>query len=220
MKIAIIGTGHMGSALAHRFTDLGHDVAVANSRGPQTLTDLATQTGAHPAGIDDVARGAEIVVVAMPERRVPELPATVLDEASPDVIVIDLGNYYPQQRDGRIDEIEQGTTESRWVERQIGHPVVKVFNTIPAAHLRGSGRSAGDPRRLALPVSADDAKAKQVVSRLVDDLGFDPVDDGGLDDSWRQQPGQPVYGEVGDADHVRAALLAATERRPATFSAS
>lgn len=104
-------------------------MAVANSRGPETLTALAEETGATPVTVGEAARGAEIVVVTVPLKAVPDLPAGLFDGAADGVAVIDTGNYYPQQRDGRITEIEDdGLTESRWTERRIGHPVVKAFN--------------------------------------------------------------------------------------------
>ena len=136
------------------------------------------------------------------------------------MIVIDTGNYYPQQRDGRLDEIEQGTTESRWVSQQLGRPVVKTFNNIYADHLLRLGRPAGDPQRIALPVAGDDPKAKQKVIELLDELGFDGVDAGTLDESWKQQPGTPVYGTDFDAAGVRRALMEASPDRPAGFRAA
>jgi predicted dinucleotide-binding enzyme len=135
------------------------------------------------------------------------------------VVVVDTGNYYPQQRDGRIDEIEDGTTESRWVSRQLGRPVVKVFNNIYARHLLERGRRSGDPKRIALPVAGDDPRAKEIVMRLLDQLGFDGVDAGGLDESWRQQPGTPVYGTDLEAEGVRKALKEARPERSAAFRA-
>ena len=105
---------------------------------------------------------------------------------------IDVGNYYPF-RDGRIDEIENGLTDSMWVERQIGRPVVKVLNTIIAKALVEAGRPAGSRDRVALPISGDNLKAKEVVAQLIDRLGFDSVDAGTIAESWRQQPGSPVY---------------------------
>ncbi len=130
-----------------------------------------------------------------------------------DVVVVDTGNYYPRERDGRIEDIEAGMTESRWVERQLGRPVVKAFNNIYAKHLMDLGRPAGSRGRIALPVAGDDARAKGVVLRLIDELGFDGVDAGGLDQSWRQQPGTPVYATDLDADGVRRALAEATSER-------
>jgi predicted dinucleotide-binding enzyme len=130
-------------------------------------------------------------------------------------VVVDTGNYYPRQRDGRIDAIEEGMPESRWVEQQLGRPVVKAFNSIYARHLLELGRPPRTPGRIALPVAGDDGAAKAIVLGLVDELGFDGVDAGGLDDSWRQQPGTPVYTKDFDADGVRRALSAAsTDRAP------
>ena len=219
MKIGIIGAGNIGGNLTRRLTALGHDVSVANSRGPETLADLAAETGATAAVNTEAAKGAEVVIVTVPEKAVPDLPAGLLDAMAPGAVVVDTGNYYPRQRDGRIDEIETGMTESRWVEKQLGHPVVKAFNGIYAAHLLTHGKPSGTPGRIALPVAGDDERAKQVVIDLLDQLGFDGVDAGGLDDSWRQQPGRPVYGADLDAEGVRRALAQATPQRPADFRA-
>lgn len=220
MKIGIIGAGNIGGNLTRRFTALGHEVSVANSRGPQTLTELAEETGATPVPVEEAARGAEIVVVTVPLKAVPNLPAGVLDGAAPDAAVIDTGNYYPQQRDGRIAEIEdEGITESRWTERRIGHPVVKAFNGTYAQDILDRPRPAGDPERIALPVAGDDAAAKAKVRALIEELGFDTVDSGGIDDSWRQQPGTPVYGLREDVEGVRKALAEASPERSQDFRA-
>lgn len=219
MKIGIIGAGHIGGTLTRRFRALGHDVAVANSRGPDTLRDLAAETGAQPVTVEEAARGRDVVIVTIPEKNVPSLPKDLFANVPASTVVVDTGNYYPRQRDGRIAEIEDGTTESRWVANQLGRPVVKAFNNIHAAHLMSGGRAAGEPQRIALPVAGDDAAAKGVVMRLVDELGFDAVDAGGLDDSWRQQPGTPVYGTDLDAAGVRRALADAPRERQATFRA-
>ena len=103
-----------------------------------------------------------------------------------------MGNYDPF-RDGRIDELENGLTESVWVERQIGRPVVKALNTIASKALMAAGRPAGSRDRVALPISGDNTKAKEIVAHLIDRIGFDSVDAGTIADSWRQQPGSPVY---------------------------
>jgi len=133
--------------------------------------------------------------------------------------VIDTGNYYPQHRDGRIDGIEQGMTESAWVAQQLGRPVVKAFNNIYAKHLLEKGQPAGTPKRIALPVAGDDSSAKKVVMDLVNALGFDAVDAGTLAESWRQQPGSPVYGSDFDAAGVKDALAKATQVRGAQWKA-
>jgi predicted dinucleotide-binding enzyme len=120
--------------------------------------------------------------------------------------VIDTGNYYPSFRDGPIDAIESGMTESGWVAQQLGRPVVKAFNTIFVQSLADGGVPAGTAGRIALPVAGDEAKAKEIVIRLVDALGFDGIDAGSLDESWRQEPGTPVYCTDLDAEGARQAL--------------
>lgn len=219
MRIGIIGAGHIGSALTRRLRALGHEVAVANSRGPETLAALAAETGARAVPVTEAAKGAQVVIVTIPEKNIPALPAGVLDAAAPGAAVIDTGNYYPKQRDGRIADIEAGTPESQWVAQKLGKPVIKVFNNIYAKHLQEKGLPKGAPRRIALPVAGDDAAAKATVMRLVEELGFDAVDAGGLAESWRQQPGTPVYGTDLDAAGVRRALQEAKQERPAEFKA-
>jgi predicted dinucleotide-binding enzyme len=179
-------------------------VTVANSRDPETIGP----NGAPPRHASKAAHGADVVVVTVPEKDVVNLPDTFLTGAADDVVVIDTGNY-SKERDGRIEEIEAGMTDSRWVEEQIGVSVVKAFNNIRAEHLLEFGKPHGTNGRIALPVAGDDAEAKTVVMDLVDALGFDPVDGGGLDDSWRQQQGNPAYGADFDADELRKALTGA-----------
>lgn len=215
MKIGIIGAGQIGGTLTRRLTQLGHQVSVANSRGPETLASLAKETGAKAVTAAEAARAGEVVIVTIPLAKVRNLPKDLFAGVPKNVVVVDTGNYYPQQRDGRIEEIEAGTLESRWVEKQLGRPVVKAFNNIYAKHLMENGKPAGSPGRIALPVAGDDERAKSVIIRLLDQLGFDGVDAGGLNQSWRQQPSTPVYATDFDAEGVRRALAQATpERKP------
>ena len=211
MDIGVIGAGNIGGTLTRRLRALGHEVSVANSRGPETLRDLAEETGATAASIEEAVRGKQLVVVTIPEKNIATLPSGLLDGVP---IVVDTGNYYPRHRDGAIAEIEDGMPESRWVEHQLGHSVIKAFNNIYAGHLLEKGQPRGSFGRIALPVAGDDQEAKTVVMDLVDELGFDPVDAGGLDESWRQQPGSPVYATDFDAAGVRDALAQATPERP------
>jgi predicted dinucleotide-binding enzyme len=217
MRIGIIGAGKIGGTLARRLSALGHDVSIANSRGPETLAGLAKETGAKPVTVEQAARSGDVVIVSIPLRNITRLPAGLFDGVPQEVVVVDTGNYYPKQRDGRIDPIENGTTESRWVSDQLGRPVVKVFNTIYAQHLLERGTPKGTPGRIALPVAGDDQRAKEVIIRLLDELGFDGADTGGLDESWRQQPGTPIYGTDLDAAAARRALSEAKRERPAEF---
>ena len=215
MKIGIIGAGQIGGTLARRLTALGHKVFIANSRGPESLREIAAETGATAVSVRDAVRGVDLVVVTIPEKNISRLPKGLFAESDEKVVVVDTGNYYPRQRDGQIEGIEGGLPESRWVEQQLGRPVIKAFNNIFARHLLERGRPAGTKERIALPVAGDDPKAKGVVLRLVDELGFDAVDAGGLDESWRQQPGTPVYTKDFDAAGVKRALAEASpERRP------
>ena len=220
MKIGIIGAGHIGGTLTRRFSELGHEVYVANSRGPETLADLAAETGATPVSVTEAARKGEVVIVTIPEKNIPKLPSNLFEGVSDRVVVVDTGNYYPQQRDGRIKAIEDGTTESRWVSQQLGRPVIKAFNNIYAEHLLKLGQPEGTPGRIALPVAGDDPEAKATVLRLVNELGFDGVDAGGLDDSWRQQPGTPVYAKDFDAEGVKKALSEASKERTPEWRAA
>lgn len=214
MRIGIIGAGHIGGTLTRRLSALGHEVFVANSRGPDTLRDLAQETGAMPVTVEEAARSGEVVIVSIPEGAIPRLPQGLFDGVPEDVVVVDTCNYYPQ-RDGRIDAIEQGLPESVWVARMLGRPIIKAFNTIPARSLSEKGMPKGTPGRVAIPVAGDDDAAKRKVMGLIDELGFDPVDTGPLSESWRQQPGTPVYVQDYDALRVAEALeRARPERRP------
>jgi hypothetical protein len=213
MKIGIIGAGQIGGTLARRLTALGHDVLIANSRGPATLFALAAESGAKAVAVRDAVRDVDLVVLTIPLKNVASLPAGLFADTPAQVPVIDTCNYYPRQRDGRIEAIEAGLPESRWVEREIGRPVIKVFNNIYARHLLERGTAKGRAGRIALPVAGDDPAMKATVLALVDGLGFDPVDAGGLDESWRQQPGTPVYAKDYDAAGVRRALSEASPER-------
>jgi predicted dinucleotide-binding enzyme len=165
------------------------------------------------------AAGADIVILAIPTKAVTVLPRGLFADLSRDSVVIDIGNYHPELRDDRIDAIERGLPDSRWVEQQLGVPVVKAFNNIFAGSLGEKGVSRGTPGRVALSVCGDAPDAKATVLRLVDDLGFDAVDTGTLDDSWRQQPGTPAYCRDLEAAQLRRALNAADLGRVAQYRA-
>ncbi|WP_317043661.1 NADPH-dependent F420 reductase [Hymenobacter glacialis] len=217
MNIGIIGAGHIGSALAVRLVSLGHSVQIANSRGPETLKDVAQKTGATPVTAREAAQYGDIIVVTIPLKNIPDLPKDLFEGVAADVPVIDTSNYYPLLRDGKMPELETGDlTESEWVQQHLGRPVVKVFNNIYADHLENKGQPAGTPGRISLPVGGDDAAAKQKVMALVDELGFDAVDNGSLHESWRQQPGTPSYGADLPAEKLREHLASlGTERTTA-----
>jgi predicted dinucleotide-binding enzyme len=210
MKIGIIGAGQFGGTLARKLTRLGHTVSVSNSRGPASLASLAAETGAKAVSVTGAVKGADLVVVAIPQKGVPLLPAGLFRGLPEALIVVDTGNYYPALRDGRIAAIDAGMTESGWVAQQLGRPVVKALNSITAYSLAEGGLPAGTEGRIALPVAGDDQRAKAAVIGLIDTLGFDGIDAGSLDESWRQQPGMPVYCTNLDAGGVRRALSQAS----------
>jgi NADP oxidoreductase coenzyme F420-dependent len=159
MKIGIIGSGNIGGALARRFTTLGHEVSVANSRGPETLADLERETGAKAVTVQEAARAGNVVIVTIPEAHIPNLPKTLFAGVPNDVVVVDTGNYYPQQRDGRIAGIEDGVTESRWVSSQL--LLIRLFQLTPMS----CTRLGGWPQYLVLAASELNQPDKQKPAR-------------------------------------------------------
>jgi predicted dinucleotide-binding enzyme len=208
MRIGIIGAGHIGSTLARHFAAVGHEVAIANSRGPETLAGLTAGIGGGVRAVTaaEAAGFGEIAVVSIPYGRIGELPRAGLSGK----IVVDTCNYYPQ-RDGHEADLDDGsTTSSEKVREATGGDVVKAFNAIFWENLRDRGRPEGDPERLAIPLSGDDAKAKTVVAGLIREIGFDPVDAGPLAAGGRKhQPGTDVYTAELPAADMAAVLHAA-----------
>jgi 8-hydroxy-5-deazaflavin:NADPH oxidoreductase len=207
MNIGIIGSGGMGRCLAKKYAKLGHTVSIANSRGPQSLQQFSDETGVEAATVEDAVKNKEVVIVSIPQKNIPSLPKHLFHNLNKDVVVIDTGNYYPTLRDGIIPVLEQSGIDSLWVQQQLGFPVIKVFNSILADSIQDFGKAKGEENRIAIAVSGDNAQAKKVVFALVDELGFDPFDAGTIAQSWRQQPGSPIY--------CRDITLSETEKRVA-----
>jgi 8-hydroxy-5-deazaflavin:NADPH oxidoreductase len=211
MKIGIIGSGKIGATTARLLAEAGHDVTIANSRGPESLTEVVSEIGprATAATVEDAARAGDVVVVAVPLRAYPDLPA----EAFAGKIVVDANNYYPQ-RDGQIPELDrEETTSSELLARHLaGARVVKSFNTMNFRPLGSEGRpDAPRAERLAIYLAGDDDDAKRVVAGLIDEIGFAPIDTGSLHDGGaRQQPGTPIYNNPMTAEDAEAAV---TSRR-------
>ena len=218
--IGLIGSGSIGGTVARLAVAAGHQVVLSNSRGPQTLADLAGQLGpqARAATPAEAAAAGDIVIVSIPLKAVPAVPVAPL-AGKP---VIDTGNYYPA-RDGQIPELDSGElTGSGYLQRHIQDAlVVKGFNNIFFKHLLNLARPLGAAERSYLPIAGDDGAAKAKVTGFLDSIGWGAVDTGLLADSWRQEPGTPVYGtpygpfedEKGHPageDVIRAALAAAT----------
>ena len=208
MRIGIIGAGHIGGTLAKLFDDAGHEVAVSNSRGPETLAGLLEElgSGAQALTAAEAAQFGEVVVVSVPFGRYRELPT----EGVAGKVVIDTNNYYPG-RDGQFEELDSDrTTSSELVQAHLSSArVIKAFNAILWTRLRDDGRPVGDGERLGIPISGDDEQAKQTVAELIDEIGFDPIDAGTLAEGGRKhQPGTPAYTNGLLTEELRARLAA------------
>ncbi len=211
MKIAILGTGNIGTSLAKKLSKAGHDVKVANSRGPETIDPAILAAGAHATTSAEAVIDVDVVILSIPFAKIPDI-APLLSGLPEDVVMIDTSNYYPL-RDGRIEAVEAGQVESLWVVEQIGRPIAKAWNAIGTDALALKGVPAGTPGRIALPVAADRDQDLTVAMALVEDTGLDAVAAGGLPDSWRQQPGAPVYCTNLARDEIDAALASAERAR-------
>jgi 8-hydroxy-5-deazaflavin:NADPH oxidoreductase len=217
--VGIIGSGMIGGTVARLSVAAGHRVVVSNSRGPETLAELAAELGplATAGTADQAAEAGDLVVVSVPVKAFGEISVKPL-AGKP---VLDTGNYYPQ-RDGHLAELDTGAlTSSGLLQRDLPDAqVVKVFNNIFFRHLASLARPRGAEDRSALPIAGDSAAAKAAVTAFLDSIGYDAVDAGPIADSWRQEPGTPVYGtpygplsdEAGTpapAARIRADLVAA-----------
>ncbi|MHA3737182.1 NADPH-dependent F420 reductase [Pseudomonas sp. Eth.TT006] len=193
MKIGIIGTGNIGGTIARKLSAAGHDIRVANSRGVEGVRAFAEEIGARPTDIRGAVDGVDVIVLSIPIPALSKLPADLFSQVPDSVPVVDTNNYYPGLRDPQIDAIDQGMTESVWVAQQIGRPVIKAFNNVLAYTLAELGCAPGTEGRLAVAVAGDDRAAKDTVMSLINQTGFDPVDAGSIEESWRQQPSTPGY---------------------------
>jgi len=214
MNVGIIGAGNIGAAIAKKLAACGHAVRLANSKGPESILDLAHELGVSAVSKEDAVKDVDVVILSIPFAAYASL-SELFRDVPVGVTVIDTSNYYPF-RDGSIGAIENGTPESVWVSEQIGRPVVKAWNAALAHTLSHKGKAEGMSARIAIPVAGDDAKDKTIAMQLVGMTGFDAVDAGTLAQSWRQQPGTPAYCTELTADELVSALAAANrERAPA-----
>jgi len=207
MKIGIIGAGFIGRAVAQLALAAGHEVMLSNSRGPQSMSSvLSGIRGVQVGTAQNAAQFGDLVLLAIPFKHYRSVPAQWLEGKT----VMDANNYYPD-RDGHIPVLDRfETTTSRLVAEHLSQSnVVKVFNAILAPDLTQDARSKGAPDRRALPVAADDPAAKARVIALLDEIGFDAVDAGELDESWRFERAKPAYCVALDKEQLTAALAAA-----------
>src|SRR3954454_20520227 len=211
MKIGILGVGHIGKSLALKLSAAGHDVKVANSRGPETIGADVLASGARAVSAAEAVEGVDVVILSIPLNRLPAV-APLVAKLPADTVVIDTSNYYPQ-RDGKIDAIEAGQVESLWVSEQLGRPIVKAWNSIGSDSFARKGTAPGSPGRIALSVAADREADRKVGMRLDEETGFDAYDEAPLADSWRQQPGAPCYCTALTLAELPAALATAEASR-------
>jgi predicted dinucleotide-binding enzyme len=206
--LGIIGAGHIGSQVARVAVANGYDVVIANSRGPETLSDLVAELGprAKAATAEDAATAADVAVVTVPLRAIDSLPAEHLAGK----IVLDTNNYY-FERDGHIDALDKGeTTTSELVQRALPNAkIAKAFNHIYASEITSDGKPAGTAGRRALATAGDDAEAVAFVTRFYDEAGFDTVNVGALSESWRVERDRPAYVVRQNAEELTANLAIA-----------
>ena len=205
MKIGILGAGNIGGVAARLFVAAGHEVALSNSRGPESLKELVRELGpsAHAMTVDDAARFGEVVLLAVPWRTPEALPRPELLEGK---IVIDAMN--PYRPDGGFYDLGGLTSSEHVLKRIPGVRLVKAFNTIYYAHLAERGRmDLPLDDRHTIYVAGDDAEAKSVVARLIEEIGFVPVDTGSLREGGRmQEPDSPIYNQTYNGREARQFL--------------
>lgn len=146
MKIGIVGAGNIGSTLARKLAACGHEVKLANSKGPESIQALANEIGVHAVTKEEAVSGVEVVILSIPFANYPDLEP-IMSKVPEKTVVIDTSNYYPG-RDGLIKEVDDGLPESIWVSKRIGHPVIKAWNAVLAATLADKGQPAESQRVL------------------------------------------------------------------------
>jgi predicted dinucleotide-binding enzyme len=214
MKIGIVGTGSIGSLLAEKLSQAGHQIKVTNTRAMPELEKIAASVGATAATIQDVVKDVDAIIFSMPFNAYKDLPKDLLAAVPQDVVVMDTSNYYPF-RDGEIAELEQ-MSESEYISGILNRSLIKVFNNMLEGTLKYKGKTVGAKDRVAISIAGDNQEHKKVVTEIVDLTGFDTVDAGSLAESWRQQPGTPAYcTELNEADLKQALANAEKGKAPA-----
>ena len=215
MKVSVIGAGAIGGNMARRLSEAGHDVLIANARGPESVNAEVATSGAQPVELGAAIKDRDVVILAIPfgvQPKLKDLVSTVPEST----VLVDTSNYYPGMN-GHIQAVIDGQVESLWSQEQLGRPVVKAWNAALAETQQTMGKPAGDPDRIAIPVAGDSAKARAIVMQLVDDSGFAAYDAGPLAESWRQQPGTPAYcTELGVEELGQALAEAEKGKAPGT----
>ncbi|MBA9043069.1 putative dinucleotide-binding enzyme [Bacillus aryabhattai] len=211
MRFGIIGAGSIGSIISKKLVENGHDVKIADARGMERLE--GKELAGTPVRVEDAIKNIEVLIISLPTKSIPSI-RNIINQVEEEIIIVDTSNYYPF-RDDKIEEIENGMVESVWVSNQLGRTVIKAFNNLLAYTLENEGTPEDSSGRIAMAIAGDDPAQKQIVRDVVHDLGFDAVDSGSLNDSWRQQPGTPAYcTELTKAELTKALKKANKEKAP------
>jgi len=209
MRFGIIGAGSIGSIISKKLVENGHDVKIADARGMEHLK--GKELAGTPVRVEEAIKNIEVLIISLPTKAIPSI-RDIINQVEEKVIIVDTSNYYPF-RDDKIEEIENGMVESVWVSNQLGRPIIKAFNNLLAYTLENEGTSEDSSGRIAMAVAGDDPAQKQIVRDVVHELGFDAVDSGSLNDSWRQQPGTPAYCTELTKDELTKALKKANKEK-------
>jgi predicted dinucleotide-binding enzyme len=209
--IGIVGSGHDVSSLAKAAIAHGYEVVLSNLQGPDSLAGLVSGLGAaaRAATAVQAAAAGDFPIVAIPLTTIDSVPAEPLAGK----VVLSTINYFPEP-DGHVAAIDNGTTTAPGLLQAHlpGSRVVRAFSMINAAEMSGDGHPPGDPKRRALALAGDDPAARHLVAGLYDEFGFDAVDIGGLDESWRIDAGQPAFVVRQNVAELTANVARATRR--------
>ncbi|REG99494.1 NADPH-dependent F420 reductase [Flavobacterium aquicola] len=205
MKIGIIGAGAIGSTLSKKLSANGHEVTVANSKGPETIPGDVLVFGAKAGTAKDSIIDKDILILSIPFVQISNIAAILKENIDKRTIIIDTGNYYPV-RDGNIEEILEGKPESIWVSEKLGRPIAKAWNSLAASVLKNNGYPAGMQERVSVPFTAEDEKTTVIIKQLIEETGFDPFYAGDLQESYRFQPGQPAYSTSLNLPEIKKAI--------------
>lgn len=209
MRFGIIGAGPIGSIISKNLVKNGHNVKIADVRGIERLQ--GKEFAGTAVRVEDAIKNIDVLILSLPINVLPSI-RNIIDQVSEEVIIVDTSNYYPF-RNGKIEEIENGMVESVWVSNQLGRPIIKAFNNLLAYTLENEGTSEDSGRRIAMAVAGNDSLQKQVIMDVINELGFDTVDSGSINDSWRQQPGTPAYCTELTKDELMKALKKANKEK-------
>ena len=165
-------------------------MVVANSKGKSSVQKFAEEIGAEPRDIESISKDAEVLILSIPFGAIPKLSKDIFLNLPKESIVIDTSNYYPEMRKEEFDETKP---ESVWISEQIGRKVIKTFNSILAYSLQNLGKNKEEKNKIAIQVAGDDEKQKKIAMKLIEDCGFEPYDNGTLENSWTQQPNSAGY---------------------------